>query len=185
MESQFDTETRALLQRCGPEKLAPPDTFSFTLLLLEVREKVDHRLCAAVERVRTKGDAARILLAPPPTVLKAGLTYADALLSQFDLACCNAVSVFIADEVALYASDAYLAGLYSDLLASPEFAVVRVRLHSVPFTQQGRQFLEHFVGRASIQLPVELEMMRKKARVMRDRLQQIGGVLTSIGQVPA
>jgi hypothetical protein len=64
------------------------------------------------------------------------------------------------------------------LLTSPEFGAVNVRLDSVPFTKEGRQFLEHFLGRASIQLPLELPMMRKQARVMGSRLAQIGGVLT-------
>ncbi len=92
MGTWLDTETKAILQRSPPEKLAPPNTATFALVLLAAQGEVRKRLAAAVERVQveTRDQARRVLKQPLPVLIKRGLSYEDALLGQFEfvaLAC--------------------------------------------------------------------------------------------------
>ena len=177
MNTWLDTETKALLQRLPPEKLAPPDTGIFTLVLLAFQRKSLERLVAAVERVReaARGEAIKVLALPLPTPIKRGLSHEDALLGQFDLIACDAVSVFLADEVVSDAPASYLTKLYADVRESLEFELVSVRIESVPSDTKGRNFLDRFIGVATPQLPRELTAMKKKARIMEHWAAKIGG----------
>ncbi len=177
MNTWLDTETKALLQRAPPEKLAPPDIGIFTLVLLAFQRESLERLVAAVERVQNaaRGEAIKVLALPLPTPIKRGLSYEDALLGQFDLIACDAVSVFLADEIVSDAPKSYLTELYSDVRKSLEFELVSVRIESVPFDAKGRDFLDRFIGVTAPQLPLELTAMKKKARIMEHWATKIGG----------
>jgi hypothetical protein len=73
----LDTETRALLQRSPPEKLAPPDTTAFALVLLADRGHDHHALVGAVQRAAQASaeEAERILSCPLPVSVKNNLSY--------------------------------------------------------------------------------------------------------------
>jgi hypothetical protein len=178
MIAWLDTETKAILRPSPPEKIAPPITATFALVLLAIRGDAS-RLCQAVERIRgrSREDARRVVAHSLPVVVQRGLAQEDALLGQFELICCDDVSVFVADEVVAGASAGYMADLYATLLNSVEFATVDVRLESVPAGESGQQFIERFLGPVSLQLPAELTMMRKKARIMEHWARKIGGRL--------
>jgi hypothetical protein len=180
METWLDTETRALLQRSPPNKLAPPDTARFTLVLLAITGSGRERLLETVRRVLecSPQDALLVLAQPLPVPLKSGLAHEDALLGQFELACCDAISVFLADEVAAHGASDYLTDLYGRLLQSPEFEIVSMRLESIPENPQGEDFLRQFVGRTVRHFPIELKVLRKKARIMEHLAAKIGGRAT-------
>ena len=62
--------------------------------------------------------------------LKHGLTEADALLDQFELICCDALSVFISDDVIKNGTSEYLIDLCNNLLCSDEFSETNVVVDS-------------------------------------------------------
>ena len=76
-------------------------------------------------------EAERILGRGLPAPVKKGLSHPDAQTAQFELMSCDAVSVFVADEVVAQAPADYLADLYARLLKSEEFELVTVRIDSV------------------------------------------------------
>jgi len=177
MDTWLDTETKALLQRSPPEKLAPPDTAIFGLVLLAVQEGRWERLAEAVERVRatTRDEAWKTLACPLPTLVKRGLSHEDALLGQFELVACDSISAFLVDEVIDNASRSYLSELYRDICRSPEFELVSVRIEDIPVDAMGSEFLNRFLGMTTAALPMELKFMRKKARIMEHWAAKIGG----------
>jgi len=179
MSSWLDTQTKALLEGSPPEKLAPPDTRGFSVVLLAVRTRHEDRLAEAVGRLLAGSDAGveRILARPLPVVLTKGLSHPDALLAQFELVACDCVSVFLADDVAEHATPGYLAELYERLLNSPEFGEVLVRIETLPQDVRAGEFLARFLGRGDCPLPAYRHMMRKKARIMQHWAAKIGGQL--------
>ena len=184
MTAWLDTETKALLQHSPPEKLAPSDTATFGLVLLAIQGQEQERLTKAVGRiVGSSPDEARAILDRlMPMTLKHGLSQEDALLGQFELISCDAVSVFVADEVIAEATQNYLADLYGLLLQSQEFQSISIRIEHIPLNDKGAEFLHRFVGRAEISLPLELEVMRKKARITQHWAAKIGGRLTIMAE---
>lgn len=121
----LDTETKAMLQPSPPEKQAPPDTATFGLVLLALQNEGGPGLAETVERIRQcpREEAARILAQPLPVVLKRGLSLEDALIGQFELIACDAVSVFLADDVLEEASRSLASGFF----ISPETPACRRR----------------------------------------------------------
>lgn len=177
MNTWLDTETKALLQRSPPEKFAPPDTAIFALVLLAFQRESLERLVAVVERVQkaARDEARKVLTLPLPTPIKRGLSHEDALLGQFELIACDAVSVFLANEIVSYAPKSYLTQLYADVRRSLEFELVSLRIESIPADAKGRDFMDRFIGAAAPRLPLELKAMRKKARIMEHWATKIGG----------
>jgi hypothetical protein len=180
MTAWLDTETRAMLQPAPPKKLAPPDTATFTLVLLAIAVPGRARLLATIERVVTCSpqEAIRVLNGRAPIVLRAGLSHEDALLGQFEFVCCDAVSVFLADDVVVCGPRDYLRDLYKQLLKSPEFETVSVLVESIPRDPAGEKFLEQFLGRTDCTFPGKLQILRKKARIMEHWAAKIGGRVT-------
>ena len=182
MKNWLDTETRAILQPSPPVKNAPPDTAAFTLVLLSAPEEKPDRLVVALERIlgADREKALWLLARPVPVSVRGQLSYADALLGQFELIACDAVSVILMDEVVNTAPADYLAGLYADLCESPEFRSVSLRIESIPADEHGRDFLVRFTGAASPELPLELRVMTEKARIMEHWGTKIGGKVTIV-----
>jgi hypothetical protein len=182
MTTWLDTETRAMLQREPPKKLAPPDTATFALVLLAVPERGQTQLLKAIERATecSPQEALRILGRKPPLPLKAGLSHEDAMLGQFELVCCDAVSVFLADDILTHAARNYLPDLYEQLLKSPEFEPVSVLVESVPANPRGEKFLGQFLDRTECAFPIKLQTLRKKARIMEHWAAKIGGRVTIV-----
>ncbi|MGO8690201.1 MAG: hypothetical protein ACLQLG_11245 [Thermoguttaceae bacterium] len=173
----LDTETKALLQKLPPEKLAPPDTTAFTLVLLAVRGQDRRGLLKAVQRAAqvSMDDAQRIVSRQFPATIRAGLSYTDAQIAQFELVCGDAASAFIADEVVAEAPVDYLTDLYAKLLRSDEFELVPVRIDTIPDTPTGEEFCDRFLSGRKPSVPAVAELMRKKARIMEHWAKKIGG----------
>lgn len=176
----LDTETKALLQHSPPEKLAPPDTATFALVVLSLCGDDRRAVASVVQRAAdvSAEEAERILRRRMPATVKTGLSYPDAQIAQFELICCDAVSVIIADEVVAQARADYLADLYARLRKSDEFALVPVRIDSLPDSPSGRAFCDRYLGGHMPVSPVVTSLMRKKARIMQHWATRIGGCMT-------
>ncbi len=179
MPDWLDTETKAILQGVPPDKLAPPDTVGFTLVLLresDSRKRLEEGLAKAG---CCDSRASVAVVRECPQVLAAGLTLEDALLGQFELACCDSIAVLLRDAVVAANDRAYLLEVYSDLLNAEEFQPMGIEIRSVPNDHRGRRFLDQFVGSEeiggqAIRFPVRLKVMRKKARLMGHWGKKIG-----------
>jgi hypothetical protein len=173
----LDTETKALLERSPPERLAPEDTAAFTLVLLAIRDYDRDALAQAVQRAAraSAAEAERILSYPLPLPVKKGLTYSDAQIAQFELICCDAISVIIADAVVAEAPADYLVDLYARLQGIDEFRLVGIRTDLIPDSPAGREFRDRFLRGREANVPGVTKVMRKKARIMRHWAAKIGG----------
>jgi hypothetical protein len=181
MSEWLDTETKAILDGVPPSRLAPPDAVGFTLVLL-AKSNDPMRLREALAKVRSL-DSSRwsaVLAGECPQIVGKGLALDDAILGQFELACCDSAAVFLRDEIVADDDRDYLCRLYMDLLRGEEFELVTIELQSVPFDDRGRRFLRQFLGSAAagvlvqIGLPLRQAVMRKKARIMRHWGREIG-----------
>lgn len=180
MSEWLDTETRAILQGVPPEKLAPPDTVGFTLVLLS-KTNDQERLRQAFARAVCTGPAASdaVLTSSCPQVVAIRMTAEDAMIGQFEFACCDSAAVFIRDEVVADNDKSYLSGLYLELSSSEEFQPVVIEVYSVPNDDQGRRYVRQFLGvyeslLERARLPLHQTVMKKKARVMRHWGMKIG-----------
>ncbi|MHB0961529.1 MAG: hypothetical protein ACYC0X_26425 [Pirellulaceae bacterium] len=169
MSEWCDTETKALLQNVPPEKLAPPDTLGFTVVLLT---KKATQLQQAATRAGWLASAfTTAVTSRCPCPLLTGLMLDDAKLAQFELACCDSAAVFVRDEVVAENDRVYLSELYAELSSSEEFQPVGIEVRDVPASEQGKRFLLQFLGADEkslevFRLPLHLQVMRKKARIM-------------------
>ena len=182
MSSWLDTETKAFLEKSPPNKLASPDTVGFTLLLLSIWRHDQRRLVRAFERIRLdSAESMRLRLQDDlPLPIKNGLTHADALLGQFELISCDAISVFLTDEVVTGASQKYLDSLYQSLRQSDEFAETSVRIENLPNSDSGEEFIDQFLATKDYVLPATITTLRKKARIMLHWGNKIGGQVSII-----
>jgi hypothetical protein len=178
----LDTKTKALLQRSPPEKLAPPGTATFALILLAVGGGDRSALVRAVQRVAeaSAGQAERLLRGRLPVCVRKGLTYVDGQIGQFELICCDAASVIIADDVVANARADYLAGLLDGFRKIDEFELVTVRIDSVPNSPSGQEFCNRFLGGRTPVSTAVVRLMRKKVRIMQHWAARIGGQMTVI-----
>ena len=168
----LDTQTKAQLGACPPEKLAPPTVAGYSLVLLERgpdRRRVDETL------QRIIGDAS-FALPRCPVVVQSDLSLTDALQGQFDLICADSVSVFLADEVVQNATKKYLNEIFRSFCLSPEFQQVRVRVESVPQNDDGARFLRQFFGEM-LSPPFRQVAARKKAHIMQHWGIKLGAVI--------
>jgi hypothetical protein len=189
MSAWFDTETKALMAPNPPETLAPPHAAGFSLVMLEAGGDF-RRMATALARVRTftAGTIRTVLARPCPNILCHSISHADALLGQFEMVCCDAVVVFIADGVIRTTRDGYLTELYAWLRESHEFEKLPVEVRAVPDTSEGVQFLLQFLGwlpgeadAPERRLPLKTTMLRKKARIMRHWAEKIGAEMSVQG----
>jgi hypothetical protein len=178
----LDTETKAMLQPAPPEKLAPPDTGMFTLVLLQ--KGADREwLRRALERILgiRPTSAASVAAQPCPLPVARSLSLADVMLGQFELVCCDSVSVFLRDEIVFPGDRQYLSELYQQVRSSSEFESVTVTLASLPNSVSGRSFLDQFLGPVDVTSAMlaghlhRERMMRKKARILAHWAEKIGG----------
>jgi hypothetical protein len=183
MSKWLDTETKAMLQQLPPEKYAPPVTGLFTLVLLKKSGNLD-RLLRALRRIPgvSQAKAVEVAALMCPAIVASGLSLGDAMLGQFELVCCNSVSVFLRSEVVCSSEHLYLGQLYQQFQKSPEFENVKVMILSVPQTVSGGHFVDQFLGGIDVIPEIvvaglrshEETMMRKKARIMVHWAEKIG-----------
>ena len=114
-----------------------------------------------------------------PFVIKRELILADAMLAQFELICCDIISVFISDEVMSNAEPQYLAELYNALIQSDEFATVALLVTDIPSTEPGKEFFQQFIGDSLLPLPYKMMTTRKKARIMTHWARKVGAVVSA------
>ena len=174
----LDTETKAILQKHCDLKLAPPTTMDFALVLIS--DASDHqRLVRAITRINECSESKAVALAVqrPPITINWELTEANALHGQFELICCDAVSIFLRSQVARSGDRAYLDSLFKKVVRSVEFRSFQVTIDQIPETESGEKFIDQFLGRQSIwrSVPTTLEVSFKKARIMRHWATRIGG----------
>jgi hypothetical protein len=187
----LDTETKAMLQQAPPEKLAPADTGVFSLVLLDKKEN-GPRIIRALSRIPgvAPPKAEDLARTACPVAVVHGVSLPDAMLGQFELICCDAISVFLKTEIVAAAERVYLDGLYRQFRRSDEFQHVAVTLVSVPEDNLGWRFADQFLGDADRivrRLNSKMHrqrMMRKKARIMSHWARKIGVVLSIDDQPP-
>ncbi len=151
-------------------------------MALSVGEGDERRSVRAFARILGCSEAAaRQSIARPPFSVKRGLSHEDASFGQFELISCDSVSVILTDQVIDGATQEYLDELYEELLRSPEFEVVALRIVSVPQTERGLNYIDQFVGNDPTWRTDELKVHRKKARIMRHWAEKIGGNVTVYG----
>jgi hypothetical protein len=178
----LDTETKALLQRSPPGKLAPADAATFALILLAYAVHDQNLLVRALQQIAetSEGRARRLLGGRLPACVKNSLSYTDAQIGQFELICRDAVSVIIADEVVANAPADYLADLYAKLRKIDEFELVIARIDSLPDSPSGHEFCNRFLSGRKPPPSFPVELMRKKARIMQHWATRIGGRMTLV-----
>lgn len=190
MEDRWlDPQTLEMLHHDPPHRIAPPTLPDYSLVMLEAGGD-RKRMVRAVRRIDGCSDSeARALLARRlPLVVNQDLSYHDAGFGQFELVCCDAISVIIPSEVVVYAEPSYLKDLYAKLRKSDEFQGVTVRLESLPWGDVSMRFLDQFLGLPEIEakaqkLPVDLRMFHKKARIMAHWGGRIGAeIMVTVSQ---
>ena len=174
----LDTQTKELLQKVGDERPAPPKTAEFALVL--IRKGSDYnRLRQAVTQINkcSEPDAVRLVRDQPPVVINSDLTEEEALWAQFELICCDSISVFLRSEVLELNDRTYLDGLFRKILGSDEFKPCSVRIMNVPKSEAGDKFVAQFLG-PSQSFPVEFTVPFKKARIMEHWAKRVGAEVT-------
>lgn len=177
MMNWLDTQTKELLQKARNEKPAPSKTAEFALVLL--RKGLDHqRLIDALREIRKCSDSEAVRLAaqPAPITIHPDLTEEEALWGQFELICCDAVSIYLRSEVIEQNDSSYLLPLFKKILESSEFKPATVTITQVPATESGEKFLEQFAGDSARKrtFPMTFTVPFKKARIMEHWASRVG-----------
>ena len=176
----LDTQTRELLQKIDDEKLAPSRAAEFGLVLLHKGPDRQRLVDAVIEINKcSEADAAVMASRPTPITINPGLTEGEALWGQFELICCDAVSIYLRSEVLEQNDRSYLWPLFEKVSESPEFKGTTVTINRVPATEPGEKFLDQFVGRSARKrtFPMTLTVRSKKARIMLHWATRIGAII--------
>jgi len=180
----LDTETLEILQRELRDKLAPAKLPEYSVVMLEAGADRE-RMVRALRRINdcSELEARALLDGRLPRVINPDLSYHMAALAQFELVCCDAISVIIASEVIVGAEPAYLRDLFAKLRQSDEFQEVTLRLETLPSGEGSVRFLDQFLGVEEAwanarRFPVDLRMLYKKARIMTHWGNKIGAEVT-------
>ena len=177
MTSWLRTETRSLLQEHPPERLSPPDTYSFTLVLVALPRHWHQRVLKAICRAcsLSEGEAKKFDSQPLPINLKRGMCYADAAIGQFELLACDALAFIMPDRVIEAPPPGYLADLYKTLASGPDFEMVEVAISSLPAGPKALEFLDLFLGDVTADGSIPRRVTRRKAWLMKALAERIGG----------
>ena len=176
----LDPQTKELLQKVSDKKLAPPKTAEFALVLL--RKGQDHqRLVNAIIQINKCSKSKAVVLASrqTPVTINPDLTEEEALWGQFELICCDAVSIFLRSEVVEQNDKTYLWPLFKKVLESSEFKPAVVSITEIPMTESGEKFVVQFLGGTVARrvLPMTLTIPFKKARIMEHWASRVGAHL--------
>ena len=124
-------------------------------------------------------EAGFVLEPLPPIIVSSDLSYEDALLGQFELVCCDAISVFLNSLILEQGKRDYLQKLFHSVMASQEFKCVFLTIAEIPATDSGSKFADQFLGLECVQLrecrwPISIDVQFKKARIMKHWADRIG-----------
>jgi hypothetical protein len=173
----IDTETKALLGAAPPNKVVATGLAGFSLILLD-RGSNSAVLTRALLRIQPWNPSlmSSVTSSECPITIATGLSEADAVLGQFEIVCAEAISAFVRDEVVSEGDPHYLDRLYASIRQSPEFTQVIIRLFHVPDSEDGRSFLQQFLGdeTSAWHTPLLLKTLAKKARIMRHWGEKLG-----------
>ncbi|HTY86916.1 MAG TPA: hypothetical protein VMB80_05575 [Candidatus Acidoferrum sp.] len=170
----LDTQTKELLQKVPDEPLAPSKTAEFALILLRKGQDRQRLVNAIIEINKCSKPTATILVEKStPVTINPDLTEDEAIWGQFELICCDAISVFLRSEVVAQNDQSYLWPLFKRVLESREFKPATVSITEVPNTESGRQFVSQFLA-GSQTMPVTLSVPFKKARIMEHWAARVG-----------
>ena len=190
MEKWLDTKTKELLQKIPTEKLAPPGTEGFSVVLLKAGNNL-RRITTIVRQLTNSQDIEESNLEKHlPLIVKKELTYEDALLLQFDFICYDSVSIFVNDTIVKYGGRNYLASLFDKVMKSPEFAVKKIKIIKLPDNETGIKFAMQFLGlresEASFYVKnlsnADVQICWKKARIMMHWVEKIGGEIEIVSE---
>lgn len=178
----LDTQTKEILQKVAEPKLAPPIAVEFTLVL--VRKGADRdRLVRAICRINEckEPEAVKLAARRTPVRINSDLSERDALWGQFELICCDAVSIFIRSEILDQMDLAEFQSLVEKTSHSTEFQPTSVIISEIPQTQSGRSFVDQFLAivepaKVAI-LPFTVIVPFKKARIMQHWATRVGAKL--------
>ncbi|HSH95093.1 MAG TPA: hypothetical protein VK968_13160 [Roseimicrobium sp.] len=182
----LDTETKAILHKEPDEKLAPPKAGEFALVVLEWGKDL-RRNIRAVCRINgcTELEAMELAQRTPPFAINIGLTEAEALKGQFELICCDSISVFLRSDVWSQSDAEYLQSILHKVRNSPEFRPTPVLVYEIPDTDSGTSFVDQFIGEiqdtADDTEPVSFFASHKKARIMTHWAKWAGVVMDGAG----
>jgi hypothetical protein len=177
VNSLLRTEVQALLQKVPPEKFAPADTESFTLVLFDLPSKSHRRIETTLCRVcvLSEGEVDKLLGRELPINLKHGLSYSDAAIDQFELLACDGLAFIMPDRVVEDPEPSYLDELYASLAASTDFELVEVAVTSLPAGPSALEYLDLFFGDITVDASIPRKVMRRKALIMTIIADRIGG----------
>jgi hypothetical protein len=173
----LDTQTKELLQKVSDEKLAPSKTAEFALVLLRKGPDRQRLVDAIIEISKcSEADAAVLASRSTPVTIHPDLTEEEALWGQFELICCDAVSIYLRSEVVEQNDRSYLWPLFQKVSESAEFRPATVSLTHVPPTESGEKFLEQFAGSSGLKraFPMRFTVPFKKARIMEHWASRVG-----------
>jgi hypothetical protein len=178
----LDTQTKEILQKVVEPKLTPSKTAEFTLVL--VRKGADHgRLVRAICRINEcdEPEAVKLAARRTPVRVNSDLSEGDALWGQFELICCDAVSIFIRSEVLDQMDLAEFQSLVQKTSQSTEFQPTTVAITEIPQTEPGLSFVDQFLGSFEpariAALPATVVVPFKKARIMQHWATRVGAKL--------
>jgi hypothetical protein len=173
----LDTQTKELLQKLRDENLAPSKTAEFALVLLR-KGPDQQRLIDAIVEINecSEADATALASRATPLIINPDLKEEEALWGQFELVCCDAVSIYLRSEVVEQNDRTYLWPLFKKVSESSEFRPATVTVTEVPATESGEKFLEQFAGSLALKraFPVKLTVPFKKARIMEHWAMRVG-----------
>jgi hypothetical protein len=176
----IDTETKAILQKENDLPLAPPKVAEFALVMGH-KGNSRERLIRAVCRINdcSQSVALSLIALPLPVTVNLDLTEEDAILGQFELVCCGAISAVVRSEVAGAADREYLGRLLKQVERSPEFKPTCVQIDHLPLTEAGQRFADQFLGLDAMELdvsglPRRFSMPAKLARIIKHWAARIG-----------
>jgi hypothetical protein len=178
----LDTQKKEILQKVGEANLTPPYTAALTLVL--VRKGTDHdRLVRAICRINEcdEPEAVKLAAQRTPVRINSDLSEGDALWGQFELICCDAVSIFIRSEVLDQMDLAEFQSLVQKTSQSTEFQPTTVTITEIPRTESGLSFVDQFLCSFEPEkvagFPSTLIVPFKKARIMEHWATRIGAKL--------
>jgi hypothetical protein len=180
--SSLGTETKVFLEPPAPEKAIASRVSGYTLVLLTRGSRPD-RLGRALERILCEFERplTGLLDGSCPAVVRRALTLDEAIAAQFELICCDCVSIFLRDEIVAQSDPGYLGELYSQLRYSPEFQPVFVGISFIPATDAGKRFCDQFFPpdetktiRYGAEIALTHRVSRKKGRMMAHWAKETG-----------
>ena len=169
-----EVRAKASLSEEPPESQTLSAADGFTVVVLQHVGRISERASKVIAEFSGKKPQPAKQL---PYVAARRLTEADAKLLQFELICCDTISVFIADGVVATASPEYLARLYTDLIRGEEFATVHIVVDGIPEDVRGARFCEQFFDTQPQSFPHRTTTTFKKARIMQHWAAEIGAAV--------